>query len=299
MDAPAAADAREALHRGRAVAVAQVLAAATLWGVSAVVARSLFQRAVDPAHLVQVRMLVGGFALLPVAAARGAARLPRRALGGVAVYAAMLAVVQLTYFEAIAAAGVAVAIFLQYTSPLLVGAWEAARARRMPSPAVTSALALAVAGSAMLVLPSSDRRVPLAGFAWGIAAAFGMAGATLVGGAMRRSGVRATPLLAYGLVLGSLAFTPVRAPWTALAAIAPADWPYFVYVALLATALPFTLYAAALAVLPGSAAMLLAMLEPVLAVGLAWIVLGEALSPLQLGGGALILAAIAVTAARG
>jgi drug/metabolite transporter (DMT)-like permease len=299
VDAPAAIDADEALRRGHAVAVGQVLAAATLWGVNAVVARSLFQRAVDPAHLVQVRMIVGGLALLPVAAARGAALLPRRALGGVLAYAAMLVAVQLTYFEAIAAAGVAVAIFLQYTSPLLVGAWEAVRARRMPSPAVTTALALAVAGSAMLVLPSADRRVPLAGFAWGIAAAFGMAGATLVAGALRRRGVRATPLLAYGLVIGSLAFAPVRAPWTALATVAAPDWPYFAYVALLATALPFTLYAAALAVLPGSAAMLLAMLEPVLAVGLAWVVLGEALSPLQVGGGALILAAIAATARRG
>src|SRR6266542_133571 len=117
-------------HR-RGTAVAQVLAAAVLWAVSGVVARSLFRRAVDPAHLVQVRMLVGGLALLPVAAARGTARLAARSLPGVAAYALVLATVQLTYFEAIAVAGVAVAIFLQYTAPLLVAAWEArARAAR-------------------------------------------------------------------------------------------------------------------------------------------------------------------------
>jgi drug/metabolite transporter (DMT)-like permease len=269
-----------------------------MWGVNGVVARSLFQRAVDPGHLVQVRMIIGGLALLPVAAGRGAARLPRRALPGLVAYAAALVVVQLTYFEAIAAAGVAVAIFLQYTAPLLVGAWEAARARRLPSPMVSAALAVAVVGSALLVLPGAAAHVPFAGFAWGAASAFGMAAATVVAGALRRRGVRATPLLAYGLFLGSFAFAPLRAPWTALATVTPADWPYFVYVALLATAVPFTLYAAALAVLPGSVAMLLAMLEPVLAVALAWMVLGEALTPIQLAGGALILVAIALAARR-
>jgi drug/metabolite transporter (DMT)-like permease len=288
----------DAAHPKRGIAVGQVLAAAALWAVSGVVARSLFRRAVDPAHLVQVRMLVGGLALLPLAAARGSARLAPRELPGVAAYALVLATVQLTYFEAIAVAGVAVAIFLQYTAPLLVAAWEAARARRLPSGSVLAALAVATAGSALLVLPGSGVRVPLAGFAWGMSASVGMAGATILAGSLRRRGVRATPLLGWGLLLGSLVFIPVRTPWTALATVPARDIPFFLYVAILATAVPFTLYAAALAVLRGSVAILLAMLEPVLAAALAWVVLGEALSAVQLAGGALILAAIAI-AARG
>ncbi len=119
----------------RPVAVAQVLAAAALWGVNGVVARALFNRAVDPSHLVQVRMLVGGLALLPLAFARGKGLLPARRLPGVALYALLLAAVQLTYFEAIAAAGVAVAIFLQYTAPLLVAAFEAELAALAGAPA--------------------------------------------------------------------------------------------------------------------------------------------------------------------
>ncbi len=272
-----------------------MLAAAALWGISGVVARGLFQRAVEPTHLVQVRMLLGGLALLPVALARGAARLPMRTLPRVVAYAFALAAVQLTYFEAIAAAGVAVAIFLQYTSPLLVAAWEAAWARRLPSGPILLAQVVAIAGSALLVLPGRGVHVPLGGFAWGLASAFCFASTTIVGGSLLRRGTRATPLLAAGLTLGSLAFVPLRTPWHALATIAAPDWPYFLYVAILATALPFTLYAAALASLSGSVAMLLAMLEPVLAAALAWIVLGEALAPMQLAGGALILSAIALT----
>ncbi|OFX21857.1 MAG: hypothetical protein A2V77_20255 [Anaeromyxobacter sp. RBG_16_69_14] len=274
--------------------MAQVLAAAALWGISGVVARSLFQRAVEPTHLVQVRMLLGGLALLPVALARGGARPSIQALPRVLAYALVLAAVQLTYFEAIAAAGVAVAIFLQYTAPLLVAAWEAARARRLPPAPILIAQIVAIAGSALLVLPGGGVRVPLVGLAWGLASAFSFAGATIIGGSLLRRGTRATPLLAVGLTLGSLAFVPVRTPWHALATIAAPDWPYFLYVALLATALPFTLYAAALASLSGSVAMLLAMLEPVLAAALAWTVLGEALAPMQLAGGALILCAIAL-----
>jgi drug/metabolite transporter (DMT)-like permease len=273
-----------------------VLAAATLWAVSGVVGRSLFQRSVDPAHLVQVRMLLGGLALVPVAFARREARLPARSLPAIAGYTAVLTAVQLTYFEAIAAAGVAVAIFLQYTSPLIVAAWESARARRLPSRPILVSMTLAVAGSAMLVLPGSGARVPLVGFAWGVASAFSFAAATVVAGGLRRGGVAATPLLAAGLAVGSLAFLPLRTPWQALATIAAGDWPYFLYVAILATAVPFTLFASALASLSGSVAILLAMLEPVLAAALAWIALGEALAPLQLAGGALILAAIALAA---
>jgi len=279
--------------------MAQVLAAATLWAISGVVARRLFQRAVDPAHLVQVRMLIGGLALLPLAFARRNARLPVRTLPAVAAYALMLSAVQLTYFEAIAAAGVAVAIFLQYTSPLIVAVWESARARRLPSRLILASMSLAVAGSALLVLPGSGPRVPLRGFVWGIASAFSFAAATIVAGGLRRRGLSATALLATGLALGSLVFLPLRNPWLALATIAAPDWPYFLYVAILATAVPFTLYASALASISGSLAMLLAMLEPVLAAALAWIALGEALAPVQLLGGALILAAIALAVRAG
>jgi drug/metabolite transporter (DMT)-like permease len=48
------------------------------------------------------------------------------------------------------------------------------------------------------------------------------------------------------------------------------DWPFFLFIALFATALPFALYVAAVGRLRGSVAMLLAMLEPVLAAALAW-----------------------------
>ena len=275
--------------------VSKVLAAAALWGVSGVVARNLFQRAVDPSHLVQIRMLLGGAALLPLLAWHRSLRVPRPLWPALAGYAALMALLQLSYFEAIAAAGVAVAVFLQYTAPLLVAAWESIRARSLPPRPVAAALALAVAGSALLVLPGGSLRVPLSGFAWGLTSAAAMAAATVVSGALRRRGLGALPLVAWGFLLGSLAFAPRRAPWTALATVP--DWPYFLYVAVFATAVPFALYVSALGALAGTVTMLLAMLEPALAAALAWLFLGEALSAAQLAGGLLILAGVALAAA--
>jgi drug/metabolite transporter (DMT)-like permease len=279
-----------------ALPILQVLAAAVLWGVSGVVARALFIRAVEPAHLVQVRMTLGGLALLPLAL-RGGTGLSRRSAPYFATYAAILTAVQLTYFEAIAAAGVAVAVFLQYTSPLLVAALEAVRERRLPPRPVLLALGAATAGSALLVLPGGGLQVPVAGLLWGAGSAMAMAAGTVVAGAAQRRGARPVPLLGFGLLLGSLAFAPWRAPWSALAVIPGADWPFFLFIAIFATAVPFGLYVAALGRLRGSVVMLVAMLEPVLGAALAWAVLGEALSGVQLLGGASILAGIGLAVA--
>jgi drug/metabolite transporter (DMT)-like permease len=280
----------------RSAAVLQVAGAAALWGVSGVVARVLFRRAVDPGHLVQVRMMLGGLALLPLAA-RGGLGLGGRWLPLLPAYALALAAVQLTYFEAIRAAGVAVAVFLQYTSPLLVAGFEAARERRLPPRPVLLSLCAAIAGSALLVLPGGGLRVPAAGLLWGAASSLSMAAGTVLAGAAQRRGARAVPLLALGLCLGSLPFALVRSPWGALASIPAGDWPFFLFIALFATAVPFGLYVAALGRLRGSVVTLVAMLEPAVAGALAWVALGEALSRAQVLGAALILAGVGLAVA--
>lgn len=266
-----------------------------LWGVNGVVTRSMFQHRIDPAHLVQVRMILGGLALLPVALLRREG-VSRRDLPLLAVYAACMAVAQLTFFKALQLAGVAIAIFLQYTSPLLVAAWEGIRARQAPSRALSLALAIAATGSALLVLPGGGLRVSAAGIACGIGSAVSISATTVLAGALRRRGTGSASLVAGGLLLGSLAFLPLRTPWSALTAISAPEWPYFLYVALLATAVPFALFASALSRLRGTTATLLAMLEPVLGSALAWIFLGEPLSAIQLAGGACIVAAVALVA---
>ncbi len=276
----------------------RVLVAATLWGVNGVVARSLFNRQVDPIHLVAIRMLLGGMALWTLTLTRGGWRIEPRRFGAVAGYSLILVSVQLSYFKAIQLAGVAVALFLQYTAPLLVAAWEALRGRRWPSARLAVALGAATMGSGLLVLPGGSIRISREGLAWGFFSAVGFASATIVAGALRRRGTSGASLVAWGLLLGALWLAPLLAPWTAVAAVRTADWPYFLFVGVLATAVPFALYASALGHVRGSVAILVAMLEPVLGAALAWAVLGEALSPVQILGGALVLAGVALAAAE-
>lgn len=274
-----------------------ILLSASLWAVNGVVAKGLFNRALDPALVVQVRMTLAGLLVLPFALRAGQGRFPLRRWPLVLAYAAALAGVQITYFQAIAVAGVATAIFLQYTAPVLVAAYEALRERRMPSPLLLAALAGAMAGSALLVL-GSEAGLAIGGAAvtWGLLASMAMAAGTLLGGTAQRRGFGAAPLLAAGLLLGSLAFLPLRSPWAAVAGIERGDWPYLGYIVVFATALPFFLYVRALSRLRGSVAIVLAMLEPALAAVLAWIVLGEKLQPLQIAGALLILGAVAFLA---
>ncbi len=281
-----------------AAPVLRVLVAATLWGVNGVVARSLFNRQVDPTLLVAIRMLLGGVALWALMLARGGWRLEPRRFGAVAGYALILAGVQLSYFKAIQLAGVAVALFLQYTSPLLVAGWEALRARRWPSGRLAVALCAAMGGAALLVLPGGSFRVSRAGLAWGVLSAIAFGAATVVAGALRRRGTSGASLVAWGLLLGALWLAPLLPPWTAVAAVRAADWPYFLFVGVLATAVPFALFASALGHVRGSVAILVAMLEPVLGAALAWAALGEALSLMQMVGGALVLAGVALAAAE-
>jgi drug/metabolite transporter (DMT)-like permease len=124
-----------------------------------------------------------------------------------------------------------------------------------------------------------------------------MAAGTVLAGAAQRRGARAVPLLALGLCLGSLPFALVRSPWGALASIPAGDWPFFLFIALFATAVPFGLYVAALGRLRGSVVTLVAMLEPAVAGALAWVALGEALSRAQVLGAALILAGVGLAVA--
>jgi drug/metabolite transporter (DMT)-like permease len=67
---------------------------------------------------------------------------------------------------------------------------------------------------------------------------------------------------------------------------------FFLYLAAVATILPFVLYFASLKYLEPSRTSLTTMLEPVVATTVAWLWLGETMTPLQFLGGAGVLAGV-------
>src|SRR5262245_7284432 len=67
---------------------------------------------------------------------------------------------------------------------------------------------------------------------------------------------------------------------------------FFIYLASVATILPFALYSASLRHLEASRTSLTSMLEPVVAASAAWLWLDERMEPMQIAGGAAVVGGV-------
>ena len=215
------------------------------------------------------------------------------------------ALVQWLYFVAIERLPIGIGLLLEFTAPVLVALWarlvwhEAVRRR------VWVALALALAGLALVAEVWQDVRLDAVGVAAGLVAAGGLAMYFLVGRA--RDGAtrpRLPPLPRArrrgGLLGGRPAVVgiPVRRPrgvGRARGAVrvgsAPV-WALCLWMVVPGTIVPFALSIGALRHLPATRVSIVAMLEVVLASIVAWAWLGETLSTAQLLGGGVVLVGV-------
>lgn len=288
-----------------------VTGAAVLWGISGALSKYLFaSKSVEPFLLVQVRMGLS-FLLLALAlavlaplslkVARG--DLPFLAIWGVGGMAA----VQFTYLFTISETNVATAIFLQYLAPILTALYSWLFAGQRLDKVLLGALGFAVAGSYLLVFGTTARLLvsPL-GLISGLASAVALSFYTIYG-AKRVGRLSPWALLCYGLGIGSLFWLVIDAGlWAAgrppfsLAPLADGSlWPFFGYIATLATIVPFGLYLLGLRWISPTHATLTGMLEPVMGGVAAYLFLEEKLQGVQVLGGVLIvLAVVLLQAAR-
>jgi DME family drug/metabolite transporter len=201
---------------------------------------------------------------------------------------------QAAYFAAVHECGIAVATLIALgLGPVLAATGEALAARRMHSATVLGALVMSLAGLGVLVVGADE------GAAEG-SVALGAALATLSG-----AGYAATVLMSRGLV-GRVSALDLNT-WSAIAAAVvllpvvftglagPGDVQGAVgilWLGLVASALAYGLYFAALNTISATSATMLALLEPVTATVLAAALFGEHLTLLALAGGALVLGAV-------
>ena len=162
-----------------------------------------------------------------------------------------------------------------------------------PRPLFLVAMAVAVAGGAVLVgdsLGAGLRRVE--GDLLGIATAFFLGGYLLVVGRLRASLPTAT-LMAWTSILAPLMLLPVAvASGETLLPATLHGWLLMAGLALISQVLGQALIAYALAHLPAAFGALTLLLTPAVAALLAWALLGEAITPWQLVGGAVIILGI-------
>jgi drug/metabolite transporter (DMT)-like permease len=280
-----------------------VVGAATLWGTSATLARFVFHdRMVSPFVVVELRLAFAVAVLGPwlFFRRRDALRVRREDWGYFVTLAlAGVATVQGSYYYTISRLGVGLAILLQYLAPAIIVAWSVLRGRPASSRTIASVLA-AIAGTALLVggVHATAAGARPLDWAVGFASAFFFAFYVVFS---KRGLARYRPetVLFWTFTIAGLFWACVTPPWRIVAAHYDARlWGMFFALGMFSTLVPFTLFYRGLERMPAAEASVVATLEPVVALFSAWGFLGEALTPRQWMGAALVLAASVMASAQ-
>lgn len=289
--------------------VLAVVVGALLFAVNGTVAKIAMQAGLSPTRLVEIRSL--GSAVVLVAAAllvsrRNMRLRGRRELAVMAVLGVVgVALVQWFYLVAISRLPVGLALLIEYTAPLLVALWarfvlhEHVRAR------VWWALAACLGGLALVAQVGDGVVLDVLGLLAATAAAVSLACYYLLG---ERLLTRRDPLSTHAWSMGFAAlFWVVLQPlWTfpvgtlretvvmpgPLTGATPPMWALVAWIVLLGTVTPYLLFLVGIRALGAARAGLLGMTEPVAASAAAWLVLGEAMTAVQLVGGGVVLGGI-------
>lgn len=207
-----------------------------------------------------------------------------------------LAGVHFTYFKTISLTNVATAILLEYLAPVLVLIVSVVFLHERVTWALPAGVGLSVVGCGLVVgaIGGGGMAVSTAGIAWGLSSAVLFATYSLMG---TYATGRFTPwtLLVWGLGFASLFWLVTLGPRVVLNAfVDPATAAAIVFMAVVSTIVPFGAFLTALHFIEPTRATITATLEPVLAGIAAFAIFGEKLTIVQLIGGALVLAAIAL-----
>jgi drug/metabolite transporter (DMT)-like permease len=268
--------------------------ASLLFGFNGNLARKLFdENALTPLTLVEWRMFIGGVCLLVLlgVAQRGKVLPPRRSWGWLLALGLAMATVAYSYFMAISRLPVAIALVIQFSTPAWLVLGEALWRRRWPALPVLGALLLAGSGLVLVTGAWQQQflRLDGLGLLYALLSILSFAAYLLLG---RRVGRELSALSAttWGAIVAALFWLLVQPPWhIPLASLQLGLWPALAAVGVLGMALPFLCELAALRYLDAGRVGIAAMLELVAGSAIAYVWLGEALTPDQLLGGVLVM----------
>ncbi len=216
----------------------------------------------------------------------------RRHLGFFVLYGFTLASFNALWTTSVALNGAAVSTVLAYSSPALTAllGWRLFGERLNAAKIV--AVGLSITGCILIsgAYSLAAWQVNPLGIALGLLAGGAFAAYSLFGKASSRRGINAWTAMFYSFSFGTLFLLLLQRPATIFWLGANATgWGILVLLAVGPTLGGYGLYTLSLTYLPASVASLIATLEPPLTAGLAFLLLGERLTGLQLAGGGLIL----------
>ncbi|MEU4423279.1 DMT family transporter [Actinoplanes sp. NPDC024001] len=285
--------------------LAAAVTSAATFATSGAFIKPLLEAGWSPAAAVTARALTAGLVLLPFVLlslhgrwdALWRARWRVLGMGLIAV-----AFTQLAYFAAIRRVPVSTALLVEYLAPLLLVLYVWVTTRRTPRPAVLIGSVLAIGGLVLVIGPGALQAVDPVGIALAFAAAIGCAVYFLVA-ARPADGLPPVALAGTGLLLGGAALgltgavglVPLTTSFDTVPLLGSTVpwWVPLMVVAIFGTAIAYASGIFGSGRLGPRLASFVGLLEVVFASAFAWLVVDEALTPLQLAGGVLILAGIA------
>jgi drug/metabolite transporter (DMT)-like permease len=201
----------------------------------------------------------------------------------------LLAVHWWSFFLSIRISSVAVGLVTYSTFPLFVTFMEPFFFReRLEKKDI--AIALAVFAGIVLVIPEFDfSNTTTQGAAWGVFSGFTFALLALVNRKNARTGDAITVAFYQNLFASLFLFFPLILTRPAFPAIQ--DWPDILFLGVVCTALSHTLFIHALKIIRAQTASIIAGLEPVYGIALAFILLSEIPTLRTLSGGIIIIGA--------
>ena len=280
--------------------------AATLFGMLGPLARFGADAGVTGVAFTAWRATMGVSFLAVLIALRGEAagslaalrELPRRGRASLALAALMGVTLNVCMFSAFGLISVALVLMLFYTYPAGVVIVDLIAGHERLSRSRVLALGLSFSGVILVLIGGMDTSSGVQVNPLGIALGLGSAASQVVFVSVSRGGYASVPAPAATLVI--LAASMVGASLVALVVgqaeglVAPLrsldPWPYVLLAGVVAAGVSSLLFLTAIRKIGGTRTGILMLLEPVVGVLLAAAWLGEALVPVQLLGGALVLA---------
>jgi drug/metabolite transporter (DMT)-like permease len=279
------------------------------FGSSGPLAKSLMEVGWSPTAAVAARLVVGALlmaAFATVVRPDWFREALQHAKTVVAYGLIPIAGAQLCYYNAVAHLSVGVALLLEYTAPILVVGWLWATTRRRPSNLTLTGVALAVAGIMLVLNVVSGAHINLIGVGWALAAAVCAACYFMMSDAVDTDGegLSSITLATGGLIVGAAAVAALGVagamPLTfttndAVVAGWSTSWVVpVIALALFPTAIAYTLGIMGIARLRPRFSSLVGLSEVMFAVLAAWVLLGEAITPIQAVGGVVVLVGLAL-----
>jgi drug/metabolite transporter (DMT)-like permease len=292
-----------------------IAAATFFWGLSATLGRAVFTgrvfaggqalRPVDPLILAQSRTTIALLILLPILLLKGRSSLRVRSSHLVQFF--LLGILGLAasnyfYYFAIQKTSVATAIVLQYVAPVWVLLYMLARRLQRPTMRRVSGVVLAVLGCGLAVgelaaqrgfpwLATSGIRFNTPGVVAAEMAAISFAFYNVYGQHLLQIYQRWT-VLVYSLLGAAVFWQLVNPPWKIIAQhYSGGQWLFMAVFAVTSMLIPFSLYFTGLQHLDPTRAIVTACLEPVWAILLTALILGELVSAMQVVGIVVVLSA--------